>query len=125
MTSCWAKSARTAFSVCCVEYNAPPSLVSSAVRANRHFFCAGQSGGIQFVSFLAFGTTMTLAGILAAALPETLGVATAETLSQPLLRGSPDDARMVSHSCRCCQRMATVIDSPVGQAYGACAAPGS
>ena len=63
---------------------------------------AGQSGGLQFVAFLAFGTAMTLAGILAAALPETLGVATAETLAQPLLRGAPDDTRMVGQPCCCC-----------------------
>ena len=60
---------------------------------------AGQTGGLQFVSFLVFGTTMVLAGILAAALPETMGVATPETLNQAPSRGAADDARLVRSFC--------------------------
>ena len=38
---------------------------------------------------------MVLAGILAAALPETMGVATPETLNQAPQRSAADDARLV------------------------------
>ena len=78
-----------------VQRERQPSL-PCALTCQALMCAAGQTGGVQFVSFLVFGATMVLAGILAAALPETMGIATPETLnSQPSQRGAADDVRMV------------------------------
>ena len=68
---------------------------------------AGQTGGLQFVCFLVFGTLMVLAGILAAALPETAGVATPETLNQAPQRSAAEDARLVRCAVVTCNNSAS------------------
>ncbi len=51
---------------------------------------------------------MVLAGILAAALPETMGVATPETLNQAPQRSAADDARLVRCAVVPCCDMQTI-----------------
>ncbi len=48
---------------------------------------------------------MVLAGILAAALPETAGVATPETLNQAPQRSAAEDARLVRLCCHDVQQL--------------------